>query len=86
MFEPNCTVTLDMVLLVSGLVLLCLIWSRYGLALLVSYMFSMFWVYSLNAVYLSHLLGTDAFFWSTSFSFGLGLILWGITYALKEHH
>ena len=86
MLTPDCTVTLDMILLAAGFVLLCLIWSRYGVALLAAYLFSMFWAYSLNQVYLTNLLGTDAFMWSTSFAFGLGVILWGITYALKEHH
>lgn len=86
MFEPNCAVTLDMVFLAAGFVLLCMIWSRYRLAVTAAYLFAMFWAYSLNENYLSNLLGADALFWSTSFSFGLGLILWGITYALKEHH
>ena len=86
MFNPNCTVTLDMVFIATGLVLLFLIWSRYRLAFWAAYLFSMFWVYSTNRIYLSQLLGTDAFFWSSSFAFGLGVVLWGITYALKEHH
>ncbi len=86
MFEPDCTVTLDMVFLAAGFVLLCMIWSCYRVAFMAAYLFTMFWAYSVNQDYLKHFLGTDAFFWSTSFAFGLGVILWGITYALKEHH
>ena len=86
MFEPGCTVTLDMVFLAAGFVLVCMIWSRYRMAFVAAYLFSMFWAYSVNQDYLEHFLGADAFFWSTSFVFGLGVILWGITYALKEHH
>ncbi len=86
MFEPGCTVTLDMVFLAAGFVLLCMIWSRYRVAFVAAYLFSMFWAYSMNQDYLEHFLGADAFFWSTSFVSALGVILWGITYALKEHH
>lgn len=86
MFDPDCTVTLDMIFLVVGFVLLCMIWSRYGLAVLTAYLFSMFWTYSANQDYLRLVLGTDAFLLSTSFAFGLGAVLWGITYALKERH
>ncbi len=86
MFDPNCTVTLEMVFLAAGLILLLMIWSRYRLAFWAAYLFSMFWAYSTNQVYLGQILGADAFFWSTSFAVGLGVILWGITYALQEHH
>ncbi len=79
MFDvTNCAVTIDIIIMVFGMIGLCLIWSRYFTALFIGYLFSMYWVYTLYQTDLLQMMGQNAFYWSGAGSLALGSILWAI--------
>jgi len=71
----HCTVTLDMIILVLGLLGLCLVWSRYKAASFIVYLSSTYWVYTLYQTDLLQIIGPNAFYWSVAVALGLGGIL-----------
>ena len=79
MFDvTNCAVTLDMIVIVLGLLGLCLIWSRYKVALFVVYLSFMYWAYTVNQTDLQLMMGQNAFYWSGVAAIALGSILFAI--------
>ena len=87
MFDvTHCSVTLDIIVLVLGTIGLCLIWSRYTVALFIGYLFSMYWVYTLYQTDLLQMMGQNAFYWSGAASLALGSILWAIINVMPERY
>ena len=72
----NCTVTLDMIILVLGLLGLCLVWSCYQMASFIVYFSSTYWAYTLYQTDLLQMVGPSAFYWSGAVALGLCGILW----------
>ena len=87
MFDvTNCTVTIDMIVLALGFLGLCLIWSRYKVALFVVYLSSMYWLYTLYQSDLLMIIGQNAFYWSGAVAIGLGTILFSIVSLMPGRH
>lgn len=87
MFDvTNCAVTIDMVVIALGLLGLCVIWSRYQVALFVVYLSSMYWVYTLYQSDLLQLMGHNAFYWSGAAAIALGSILLAIINLMPGRH
>jgi hypothetical protein len=82
----NCAVTLDMIVIVLGLFGLCLIWSRYKVALFVVYLSSMYWAYTLYQSDLLQIIGQNAFYWSGAGAIALGSILFSIINLMPGRH
>ena len=76
MFDvTNCSITLDLVVVVLGVLGLCILWSRYRIALFIVYISSMYWVYTLYQTDLLQMMGQNAFYWSGALAIGLAGIL-----------
>jgi len=75
-----------MIVLVLGLFGLCLIWSRYKVALFVIYLSSMYWAYTLYQSDLLLMIGQNAFYWSGAAAIGLGSILFSIINLMPGRH
>ncbi|NIQ00237.1 MAG: hypothetical protein GWM98_07215 [Nitrospinaceae bacterium] len=87
MFDvTNCAVTLDMIIVVLGILGICFVWSRFKLAFFIVYFFSVFWLYTLNQKPLMEMIGQDAFYWSSAAALGFGALLWTITLLLPGRH
>ncbi len=85
MFDvTNCAVTLDMIVLVLGLLGLSILWSHYKTALFLVYLSSMYWVYTLYQTDLLQMIGQNAFYWSGAAAVGLGSILLAIINLMPE--
>jgi hypothetical protein len=82
----NCAVTLDIIVIVLGLLGLCLIWSRYKVALFVVYLSSMYWAYTLHQSDLLLMIGQNAFYWSGAAAIALGSILLTIINLMPGRH
>ena len=79
MFDvTHCSVTLDLIIVALGIIGLSILWSRYQVAVLITYLFSMFWVYTLFQADLLQMIGHDAFYWSTAVTLAFGSLLWAI--------
>ncbi len=79
MFDvTNCAVTIEMIVLVLGLLGLCILWSHYKTALFIGYLSSMYWVYTLYQTDLLQMMGQNAFYWSGTAALLLGSILLAI--------
>ena len=71
----HCTVTLDMIILVLGLLGLCLVWSRYKAASFIVYLSSTLGVHALPNGPAPKIIGPNAFYRSVALALGLGGIL-----------
>ena len=81
-----CTITIDMIILVLGLLGLCLVWSRYKVASFIVYLSSMYWVYTLYQTDLLQIIGPNAFYWSGAAALGLAGILWTLMNVMPERY
>ena len=87
MFDvTNCAVTLDIIVIVLGLLGLCIIWSRYKAALFIVYLSSMYWAYTLYQSDLLLMMGQNAFYWSGAAAIALGSILMAIIDLIPGRH
>jgi hypothetical protein len=82
----NCVVTLNMVVVALGLLGLCILWSQYKIALLIVYVSSVYWAYTLYQTDLLQMMGQDAFYWSGALALGLGSILLVIIDQMQSGH
>ena len=79
MFDTTqCSVTLNLVIIVLGVIGLSVLFSRYKIAFLVSYLFSMYWVYTLYQTDLLQMFGQNALYWSGAASLVLASLFWAI--------
>jgi len=74
----NCAVTLDIIVLVLGLLGLSIVWSYYKAAWFIVYLSFMYWVYTLYQADLLQMIGQNAFYWSGTAAIGFGSILLAI--------
>jgi len=82
----NCAVTLDIIVLVLGLLGLCIVWSHYKTAWFIAYLALMYWVYTLYQTDLLQMMGQNAFYWSGAAAVGLGSILLAIISLMPERN
>ena len=76
MFDvTNCAVTIEITVLVLGLLGLCVLWSHYKTAWFIVYLSSMYWAYTLYQTDLLQMMGQNAFYWSGAAAIALGSIL-----------
>jgi glycopeptide antibiotics resistance protein len=82
----NCAVTLDIIVLVLGLLGLCIVWSHYKTANFIVYLSFMYWVYTLYQTDLLQMIGQNAFYWSGAAAVGFGSILLAIISLMPERN
>jgi len=82
----NCTVTLDMIVIMLGLLGLSILWSFYKTALFIVYLSSMYWVYTLYQTDLLQMMGQNAFYWSGAAAIALGSLLLAIINLIPGKH
>ena len=82
----NCAVTLDMIVLILGALGLCILWSYYKTALFITYLSSMYWVYTLYQTDLLQMMGRNAFYWSGTAAILLGSLLLAIISLMPGRH
>jgi hypothetical protein len=75
-----------MVVVALGLLGLCILWSKYKTALLIVYVSSVYWAYTLYQTDLLQMMGQDAFYWSGALALGLGSILLVIIDQMQSGH
>ena len=79
MFDvTNCAVTLDIIVLMLGLLGLCIVWSYYKTAWFIVYLSSAYWVYTLYQTDLLQMIGQNAFYWSGAATIAFGSLLLAI--------
>jgi hypothetical protein len=71
----NCAITIDLIVIVLGLLGLCLLWSQYKAFLFITYLSSMYWAYTLYQTDLLQMMGQNAFYWSGAAAIAFGGIL-----------
>ena len=87
MFDvTNCAVTLDIIILVLGLLGLCVVWSHYKMAWFIVYLSSAYWVYTLYQTDLLQMIGQNAFYWSGAAAIALGSLLLAIINLMPGRH
>ena len=84
MLDGTCTVTFNMLMIVLGSIAVALLISRYKIAFMIGYFFSMYWAYTLNQNYLLEVFGKQAFLWSSVFTFGFATLIWVISNIVQE--
>ena len=75
-----------MIVIALGLFGLCVVWSRYKIALFTAYLFSMYWVYTLYQTDLLLMIGQNALYWSGAAAVALGSLLMVIISAFPERY
>ena len=87
MFDvTNCAVTLDIIILVLGLLGLSIVWSHYKTAWFLVYLSSVYWVYTLYQTHLLLMIGQNAFYWSGAAAIALGCLLLTIINLMPGRH
>jgi hypothetical protein len=74
----NCAVTLDIIIIVLGLLGLCIFWSYYKTAWFIVYLSSAYWIYTLYQTDLLQMIGQNAFYWSGAAAIAFGSLLLAI--------
>ena len=79
MFDvTNCAVTLDIIVLVLGLLGLSIVWSYYKTAWFIVYLSAAYWAYTLYQTDLLQMVGQNAFYWSGAAAIAFGSLLLAI--------
>ena len=87
MFDvTNCAVTIEIIVLVLGMLGLCILWSHFKTAWFIVYLSSMYWVYTLYQTNLLQMMGQNAFYWSGAAAIALGSILLTIINLMPGRH
>jgi hypothetical protein len=82
----NCAITIEIAVLVLGLLGLCILFSHNKAAIFIVYLSSTYWVYTLYQTDLLQMMGQNAFYWSGAAAIGLGSLLMAIINEIPGKH